>query len=196
MTDDRIEAERWRRLLGLLDPVHETAAATARRIAHTSDEGDDLYQDAVLHAFRKLDSLRDESRFRSWFFAILLSQHRTRARRAFWRRFLPMEDAARAGAEPAIHPVHGEEDRLRSGRLRSALASLSPGEREALVLHEMQGFSTEEIAEVQGVAPSSVRSRLTRARRHLAGVYVQRGWVDAKEGAPGPTNAIPMGGSS
>ncbi len=94
MSLDRIEPERWTRLLGLLDPVHEQAMATARRLAHTSDEGDDLYQDAVLLAVRKLGSLRDEGSFRSWFFAILLSQHRTRAR--------PAQVRPSAGGEVAI----------------------------------------------------------------------------------------------
>jgi len=41
-----------------------------RRLSRTSDEGDDLFQDAVMHAFEKLSSLRDEERFASWFFAV------------------------------------------------------------------------------------------------------------------------------
>jgi DNA-directed RNA polymerase specialized sigma24 family protein len=55
---------------------------------------------------------------------------------------------------------------------------LNPGERTALVLHEMQGFTTEEIAGMQGVTPSTVRSRLTRGRERLSKYYVRRGWVD------------------
>jgi RNA polymerase sigma-70 factor (ECF subfamily) len=196
MNRDRDESARWQRLLELLGPIHEAATTTARRIARTSDEGDDLYQDAVLTAFRKLDSLRDEASFRSWFFAILLSQHRTRARRAFWRRFLPIEEAAHADAAPAVPPVVGEDEWLRARRIRSALATLPPGEREAVVLHEMQGFSTEEIATMQGITPSSVRSRLTRGRQRLADVYRRRGWVDAKEESAARLGAVSMGGTS
>lgn len=176
--NDRLEAERWSRLLMLLDPIHRQAVTTARRLASSSDEGDDLYQDSVLHAFRKLESLRDDSRFRSWFFAILISRHRTRARRAFWRRFLPLEDAAGAALEPAVDPGFGEEEWVRSRRMSQALLALHPGERTALVLHEMQGFTTEEIAGMEGVKPSTVRSRLSRGRERLAKYYARRGWME------------------
>ena len=177
--NDRPEADRWSRLLALLDPIHRQAVTTARRLASSSsDEGDDLYQESVLHAFRKLDTLRDDSKFRSWFFAILISKHRTRTRRAFWRRFLPIEDAAGVAREPAMDPGFGEDEWLRSRRMGLALLALNPGERTALVLHEMQGFTTEEIAGMQGVSPSTVRSRLTRGRERLSKYYVRRGWVD------------------
>lgn len=194
MSHDRSEEAAWARLLGLLDPIHEKAMTTARRLARTSDEGDDLYQEAVLHAFRKLDALREDASFRSWFFAILISRHRTRARRGFWRRFLPLEGPSDANAGPAVDPGFGEEEWLRAWRMRSALATLPEGEREALVLHEMQGFSTEEIAAMQHVSPSTVRSRLTRGRRRLAAVYVRRGWMDMK--GTGKVAAVQMGGSS
>lgn len=196
MSHDRNEAAAWSRLLGLLDPIHESAMTTARRLARTSDEGDDLYQDAVLHAFRKLEALREDASFRSWFFAILISRHRTRARRGFWRRLLSLEGAPEADAGPAVNPGFGEVEWLRARRMRMALGTLPSGEREALVLHEMQGFSTEEIAAMQRVSPSTVRSRLTRGRQKLAGVYVRRGWVEPKgEGAKGVA-AVQMGGSS
>ena len=191
-----IEPEDWSRLLRLLGPIHERALTTARRLARTSDEGDDLYQEALLHAARKLGSLRDESKFRSWFFAILLSKHRTCARRAFWRRFLPLDESPEAAAKPTPGPGFGEDEWLRYRRMQTALATLPAGEREAVVLHEMQGFTTEEVAEVQRVSPSTVRSRLTRGRRKLADVYVRRGWVDGQERCAKSRAAIAMGGSS
>ena len=77
---------RWERLLTLLTPIHERAMTTARRLCRSAADGDDLYQEAVVRAHAKLPSLRDEAAFRSWFYAVLLSVHRTRARRAFWRK--------------------------------------------------------------------------------------------------------------
>ena len=68
---------RWARLVALLEPIHREAAATARRLCRSQAEGDDLYQEAVLRAFEKLHTLRDPSRFRSWFYATLLSRHRS-----------------------------------------------------------------------------------------------------------------------
>ena len=96
---------RWRRLAVLLDPIHEQALATARRLCRSSSDGDDLYQESVLRAFAKLHTLRDESRFRSWFFATLLSKHRSRHRLRFWRRLVPPKGVA-FKSELATHPVN------------------------------------------------------------------------------------------
>src|SRR5687768_15249172 len=130
------EAEiRWERLLALLAPVHRQAVATARRLCRSSADGDDLYQEAVLRAFEKLHTLRDESRFRSWFYAALLSRHRTRCRPSFWRRLLLLEEVVAGGEEPVGEDgSERAEESWRAGRAARALASLAAEQREAVVL--------------------------------------------------------------
>src|SRR5512134_332272 len=91
----------WERLSKLLGPIHRSAIATARRLCRSRWDGDDLYQESVLRAFEKLHTLRDESRFRSWFYATLLSRHRSRCRRWFWKRQVPLEQACAGEGEPA-----------------------------------------------------------------------------------------------
>jgi len=182
------EAERrWERIVRLLEPVHEQALSTARNLSRGNGEGDDLYQEAVLRAWRKLHTLREEARFRPWFFAVLLSVHRSRCRRAFWKRFIPLDDAA-AGREPAGEDgrVHAEElDAAR--RAARALARLPAVQREALVLHELEGFSMEEIAALQGASVAAVKSRVFRARERLRRHYRALGFADgAAAPAPGP----------
>lgn len=168
---------RWARLVALLRPIHAQATATARRLARSSADGDDLYQEAVLRAFDKLDTLRDESKFGAWFYATLLSRHRSRSRRAFWSRFLALEELA-----PGDDPV-GEDgrdwagERSASERARRALASLAPEAREAVVLFELDGYSIEEIAALQGASVPAVKSRLARGRQRLARYYERRGWA-------------------
>src|SRR5437773_6950820 len=93
------EAERQARLMALLGPHHDQARATARRLCRSHADGDDLFHETVLRAFDHFDELRDAGKFRSWFFAVLLSVHRARHRRSFWRRLVPLS-AARA--EPAV----------------------------------------------------------------------------------------------
>ena len=167
---------RWRRLIELLGPIHEAAARTARRLE--AGDGDDLLQEAVVRAHDRLDSLRDESRFRAWFFAVLLSIHRSRSRRAFWRRFLPIGEAFVEGRELARGPEHGEEEWWRSRRAAEALSRIPSVQREAVVLHDVEGFSVEEIAAMQGVSESAVKSRLSRGRDRLRRWYRIRGWVE------------------
>jgi len=175
--DDRGIVERWRRLTGLLEPIHEQAVATSRRLCRSAADGDDLYQDAVLRAFEKLHTLRDQARFKPWFFATLISRHRSRQRLRFWRRLVPLDQAFPPGREPVGADGTGwDEDARRAGRAALALGSLAAEQREAVVLFEMDGWSIDEIAAVQRASVAAVKSRLKRGRERLRRFYEQRGW--------------------
>lgn len=165
MTD---QTERWKRLTDLLAPFHEAAARTARRLSRSVEEGDDLLQEAVLRAFDRLPTLRDDSRFRAWFFAVLLSIHRNRSRRSFWKRFLSLDARREAGFDPPGEDGgRAAELRRRAQRAARALASLSPEQREAVVLFEMEGYSIEEVATLQQSSIPAVKTRLSRGRERL-----------------------------
>jgi len=157
---------RWQRLTALLEPFHEQAQATARRLSRSVEDGDDLYQETLLRAFDRLPGLRDEARFRSWFYAILLNRHRSRSKEAFWRRFLPWNEAFPKGEEPAAF-----DDSRETGRAIQALAKLPDVQREAIVLFEIDGFSLEEVAHLTGASIPAVKSRLVRGRERLRRHY-------------------------
>jgi len=172
--DPSAETARWERLVRLLRPLHDQAVGTARRLSRSAHDGDDLYQETVLRAHDKLDDLRDESRFRSWFFAILLSRHRSRARRPR-RDTTPLDSIRdlpdeRRGKDGTLW----DEERRGAERATRALAGLEPAQREAIVLHDLDGFSVEEVAELTRVSPSAVKSRLARGREKLRRFYVKR----------------------
>jgi len=171
--DSRADTDRWNRLIRLLKPIHGQAVATARRLSRSVHDGDDLYQDAVLRAYDKLNGLRDESRFRSWFFATLLSRHRSRVRRPR-REWVSIEDGLDRRDDPVGEDgTSWEEERGRADRAARALDLLKPVQREAIVLHDIEGFSVEEVADMQGVTISAVKSRLTRGREKLRRFYLQ-----------------------
>lgn len=168
----------WERLAELLGPIHGGALATARRLGRSRADGDDLYQEAVLRAFDKLHTLRDASRFRAWFYAVLLSRHRSRSRRPFWKRHVPMDDAFAGGREPIGEDgARWSDERRRARRANEALASLDAAQREVIVLFEIDGYTIEEIADMQRVSLSAVKSRLARGRRKLRRFYERRGWA-------------------
>lgn len=174
---------RWERLTGLLEPIHEQAQATARHLCRCPAEGDDLYQEAVLRAFRKLHTLREESRFRSWFFAVLLSIHRSRSRRSFWKRFLPLPDAPAEDAGWIGKDGRDEgEAMLGARRAANALSRLAPEQREAIVLHEIEGFTMDEIAAIQGASRAAVKSRVLRGRERLRKIYATMGVTQRSTG--------------
>ncbi len=177
------------RLCRLLSPLHTAVRATARRLCQSPADGDDLLHEAVLRALARIDQLRDEARFRPWFYAVLLSVHRQRSRVAFWRRFVPFlpmrgsmqnraHDDDRLPAEPSAGWLASgwpstldEETRTRAIRVSTALQRLPVEQREAIVLFEVEGFAIDEIAELQRASQSAVKSRLARARQRLREHY-------------------------
>jgi RNA polymerase sigma-70 factor (ECF subfamily) len=163
--------------------------ATARRLSRSVHDGDDLYQEAVLRAYDKLNALRDESRFRSWFFATLLSRHRSRVRRPR-REWLPIEDTLGRRDEPVGEDgALWEEERRRAERAARALAGLKPDQREAIVLHDIEGFSVEEVAYLQCATIPAVKSRLTRGREKLRSFYLRH----ARESEAPPSETLTAG---
>jgi len=139
----------------------------------------------VLRAFEKLHTLRDESRFRSWFYATLLSRHRSRSRRLFWKRQIPLEQAFSGEREPAGEDGGQWWERMQgANRAAEALSTLDAVQREVIVLFEIDGYTIEEVAEMQRASIPAVKSRLSRGRRKLRRFYERRGWGGAAPAAP------------
>ena len=193
--EPRSEEATWERLATLLAPIHASALATARRLCRSRGDGDDLYQESVLRAFEKLHTLRDESKFRSWFYATLLSRHRSRSRRLFWKRLVPLERAFAGEREPAGEDGGRWEERIRqANRAAAALATLDAKQREVVVLFEVDGYSIAEIAELQRASIPAVKSRLVRGRERLRRYYERRGLGGrAEPGAAGAAESTTVG---
>lgn len=164
----------WDELLALLDPFHDQAVLFARRIARSNADGDDLFQEALMRAAVKLPTLREPDRFRPWFHQVMVSVHRSRARRGFWRRVVSSEapEAARAvAARIGEDGARAADERAGAESAARALAVLPAAQREAIVLFELQELTVEEIAEIQRSSVSAVKSRLSRGRDRLRRHY-------------------------
>ncbi|MBK7905822.1 MAG: sigma-70 family RNA polymerase sigma factor [Gemmatimonadetes bacterium] len=139
--------------------------ALALRLTADRGRAEELVQDAFVRAWEKLGSFRGESAFGTWLHRltvnVFLVQVRSHQRRGAHEE-LPGELP-----EPALD-VEGE-GLGREGRmdLEAAIARLSPGARTAFVLHELEGYSHEEIAAMSGVAAATIRAQLFRARKRL-----------------------------
>ena len=176
------------RLRRLLEPLHDRALAFARCVSRSAADGDDLFQEALLRALGKLDSLREDSAFRPWLYRVIISVHRNRYRTAFWRRMLPFVSA------PATEPR--PDDLLAADeRARAALAELPHEMREPIVLFEIEGWQVDEIAALLNVSASAIKSRLSRGRDRLRTIYSERfgvhdlrsSFAPGTPGAPGVT---------
>ena len=169
------------RLRRLIAPIHDRALGFARSLARSRADGDDLFQEALVRALGKLDGLREDRAFRGWLYRVIISVHRNRYRRSFWQRLVPL------GAEPAAEERF-DESLGAAERARVALATLAHEQREAIVLHDIEGWRVDEIAALEGTSESAIKSRLSRGRERLREVYTRKLGVHATTSlVPGET---------
>lgn len=121
-------------------------------------------QDTFLRAFSRLDQFRGDAALSSWLHAIAVSITlnglRTHKRREAFAA--PLDDATHVASRS---PEPGDPD-LKS-RLKTAIAALPEGTRRVFVMHDVEGFTHEEISEALGCAIGTSKSQLFRAREKL-----------------------------
>jgi hypothetical protein len=143
----------------LAEPHRPRLQLVATRMLGDAAEAEDLVQEALLRAYLGLTQLRDVERLGAWLVGIVLNL----AKMALRRRIAYERALARVGM-PAPH-VDDEREVLTL--VREALRLLPPAERDAVVLHYVDGFSCDEVAAVLGTSPGAIRVRLHRARAQL-----------------------------
>lgn len=136
--------------------------AFAISLCGDADKADDLVQDTLMRAWDHLDKFQEGTNLRAWLFTILRNGYFSHYRKR--RREVEDRDGSRA-AELAVLPE--QLGHLDLQDFRSALATLPPDQREALVLVGAAGFSYEEAANVCGCAVGTIKSRVNRARTRL-----------------------------
>jgi len=143
--------------------------AFARSLTGDPTAADDLAQDAMVKAWDARAGFEMGTNMKAWTFMILRNQFYSEKRRSWRQTQLDQEAAERTlvAIDDPAGPVALDE-------LRMGLAMLPPEQREALVLVGAGGFAYEEAAVICGCAVGTVKSRVSRARRALAGI-LQRG---------------------
>lgn len=144
------------------EPLH---GYIARRLGVSA--ADDLTAETFAIAFRRWGSLDPSRPVRPWLYGVAsnLIRHHWRKERRMLRAY------ARSGVDPALAEEEISSDRLdaRAERLAlsAALAQLRHEEREVLLLHAWAELSDAEIADALSLPIGTVKSRLSRARRHV-----------------------------
>ena len=124
-------------------------------ILRSGADCDDAIQEALLRAWTRIDSLRDERRFATWLTRILINECKSLLRRRARRPQAPLESAPEPAA-PQGNPY-----------LRDAILALPLEHRLPLALHYMEGYSVRETARMLGLPETTVQWRLHAARRKL-----------------------------
>jgi len=147
-----------------LKPVYQDSVRFSRALAGSISSGDDLLQDSLIKAWRGYDKLKDESKFKSWLLKIISNTHRTNMRKNWLKRIVSLEAVAEA---PYPEGLNFEEKEA----VRTALQKVPQAQRESLILFEILGMSIAEIANLQNISESAIKSRLSRGRVKLKTAY-------------------------
>lgn len=136
--------------------------ALCRRMVGDDAEARELVQDVFVRAWERLPSFRGQSALATWLhrLAVNVVLERMRSTRRDASRLVD-EDEGSSGAQTPAVEMDARLD------LESALARLPIGARAAFVLHDIEGYSHEEIAHMTGIAAGTARAQLWRARRAL-----------------------------
>jgi RNA polymerase sigma-70 factor (ECF subfamily) len=152
----------------------------AMRITNNSSDAEEVVQDALWAASRKIDTFRGTAAFGSWVYRITANAaYQKRRARRYDRNETPWEDLASTLDETG-RPVQSATDwspllhdpalqaELQAA-LRSAIDELPDEHRATFLLHDVEGLSSPEIAEALQIKTATVKSRVHRARLFLRG---------------------------
>ncbi|MGC4083177.1 MAG: RNA polymerase sigma factor [Vicinamibacterales bacterium] len=163
----------------LLMRAQEVAYRFSLLVCGHPEDAEDVMQDALLNTYRHVSQIKDPEAFRTWLYqtvrnACLMKRRRRVDEPATMTSIeqgatnadgdlssVDVPDASgRAADQQLIDSWVGE-------RLRRALSTLPPGYRVIVVLREMEGLSTREVATITGFSEANVKQRLHRARMML-----------------------------
>jgi RNA polymerase sigma-70 factor (ECF subfamily) len=154
----------------------------ARSILRDEAEAEDVMQDAYLSAYAHLDQFEGRASFKTWISRIAMNEALARLRRN--GRYVEWDETMneeRANGSPA--PENPEQELSRrelSSILEEAIDSIPVGYRLVFVLRQLDGMSTDEVAQIAGISSDNVKARFRRAKIALRKV------IESRVGAHGP----------
>jgi RNA polymerase sigma-70 factor, ECF subfamily len=136
------------------------------RMVQDRARAEELTQDVFVRAWEKLGTFRGDARFSTWLHRlavnVVLNEREAEGRRR--RRFEPGVDDVEEAVGVAVQPLPVPGLSL---DLERAIAALPPGARRVFILHDVEGYTHEEIGGVLGVTAGGCKAQLHRARMLL-----------------------------
>ena len=155
----------------LIRPYERQVYLTALSLVKNETAAEDVAQEAILRAYRKLAGFRGDAKFSTWLIAITLNEARTRLREEKRAALDSLDSNDEDGTytpaqltdwrELPSEVLEREEIRL---IMQQAVAELPVSFREVVILRDMEELSVNETAEALGISISLVKVRLHRAR--------------------------------
>ena len=165
---------------GMMLATEQRVVSIAWRMLGNRDDARDATQEVYLRVFKYLRRFRAGEDFRGWLYRITINVCRDFARKRRSDRTVEFGEIdfgqegarlemANSGADPESIALQAQQLAL----VRCALKSLPTKERAALVMRDLEGFSTEEVAQALGSRPVTVRSQVSSARAKIK-IYCDR----------------------
>jgi RNA polymerase sigma-70 factor (ECF subfamily) len=148
----------------------EIAFRVAWLVTRDRSEAEDAAQEAFVKAYYALPRFRTDAPFRPWLLKIVTNEARNRARSTRRRQGLALRAAAVSDGDAAPSPEAAALDGAEREALVAALNVLPSADREVIGYRFLLGLSESETAELLGVRPGTVKSRLSRAMARLRDV--------------------------
>ena len=156
------------------------------RMTGNTAEAEDLTQEAFLQLFRKITTFRGESAFSTWLHRLAVNVVLMHLRKKGLQQ-VSLDETDSSQDEP-VKRDYGDHDRRLTGSidrisLSRAIADLPPGYRTVFVLHDVEGYEHNEIAEIMNCSVGNSKSQLHKARMKL------RDWLRQNEAVLNPGEA-------
>lgn len=160
----------------LLIRAQEVAFRFSLLVCGHAQDAEDVMQDALIRTYRRVATIKDPSAFRTWLYRTVRNACLMKRRRRVGEPAkVESLDEPRAGADGettvgrAVASADlGPDDLALNAwlgeRLRRAMAKLPPAYRMIVLLREIEGLSTREVAKVTSMSEANVKTRLHRAR--------------------------------
>jgi RNA polymerase sigma-70 factor, ECF subfamily len=156
----------------IIDHCQRKVISTAWRILGNREDARDAAQDVFLRAYKYLGSYNPEQDFSGWLYRIIVNVCRDIARkRGRADQFKSFEEEREMGRFEALASGENIEAAAMLSQeqaiIAEALSRLTKKERAAIVLRDLEGLSTEEVARILGSSQTTVRSQIASARAKI-----------------------------
>ncbi|MER5417921.1 RNA polymerase sigma factor [Streptomyces virginiae] len=146
----------------LVSGSHPNVRKFAYSLCASPEDAEDAAQEALIILYRRIGMLRASGALASWMFRIVRNECLRRA------RLLPRERTVLPDTSEAVMSAEDEVlERLEAARVARAIAALPADQRRVLIMRDIQGYSGRMAANVLGLSPAAMKSRLHRARAAL-----------------------------
>lgn len=169
----------------IYDAYYAEVARWIRALGGPSADQDDLIQEVFVVVYRRLHDF-DGRNLAGWLYRITAHQVRD-YRRLVWIKYIFRRSVALSSEVPSGKPtpVMMLETRERQRNLERLLSKLSDPLRAAFVLFEIEGYTAEEIGEMQSVPTNTVRARIHRARKKMTALLESAAKADGPKDEDG-----------